>query len=255
MVSLVGKEKSFKDIRIGTGQWTVDDYFGTTGRAMFSLFELLTLEGWDQVYRPLVRVKWWVFVLVSIFIVIFTYCMLNMVVAFIIQKNMECREELDKIHGTKVLRELEGEINTLLATFHRQKAGGRKLTYEGFEACLFSQAPIRKAFAQLGCRPWNGIEIFQVLEGDGYLTVDDFFESLGRLLKNKSDARALWHLLAVQATAGGQEKQIRQLAKSLSTWRDGLDRQRSAIENSLAEQDEAIKVLPTCCTLDLPSLS
>merc|ERR1740123_1987566 len=82
--NMIGKNSAFDGVMIHED--TVYDRFGTVGQAMYSLFELMTLEGWDQVARPLVEAQPLTIFFIGSFIVIFTFGMLNMIVAMVVEK-------------------------------------------------------------------------------------------------------------------------------------------------------------------------
>merc|ERR1719262_1022899 len=83
----IGRNTAFDGVLIQGD--TVKQRFGTVYRSMYSLFELMTLEGWDQVARPLVEEQPAVVIFVASFIMVFTFGMLNMVVAMVVEKTLE----------------------------------------------------------------------------------------------------------------------------------------------------------------------
>merc|ERR1719454_2857035 len=105
---LIGRNSAFDDVRIAGD--TVYSRFGTVMRSMYSLFELMTLEGWEVVSRPLVEAQPLVFLFIGSFIGIFTYGLLNMVVATVVQKTLEqtgaMKEYDDKLEMKRVAEEL-----------------------------------------------------------------------------------------------------------------------------------------------------
>lgn len=63
---------------------TFPEYFGTLGRAAFSLFQIMTLEGWPDIARPVMEIHpnaWAFFV---IYIMATNLCVLNLVVGLIV---------------------------------------------------------------------------------------------------------------------------------------------------------------------------
>merc|ERR1719379_2839628 len=90
---IIGRNSVFDGVMINGD--TVDNRFGKVYRSMYSLFELMTLEGWEQVARPLVEKQPLTFLFIGSFILIFTYGMLNMVVATVVEKT------LDQSHAMK----------------------------------------------------------------------------------------------------------------------------------------------------------
>merc|ERR1712062_280998 len=119
------------------------------------------------------------------------------------------------IERERELQALQEEVNQLRATF--QEKIHHRFTYNTFESILQFQAPVRKILVDVGCCSSNPREIFEVFEGDdwGRHTIEDFFENLSKLQTSNSCSALLWHILAVQNIARGNELKISQLKKTL----------------------------------------
>merc|ERR1719356_947615 len=74
----IGQNEAVADARPGGD--SVENRFGTVPRSMYSLFELMTLEGLEDVVRPLVMVQPALFLFFGSFIMIFSFGLLNMIV-------------------------------------------------------------------------------------------------------------------------------------------------------------------------------
>src|SRR5699024_9984265 len=75
---------------------TAPEHFGTIGRAMLTLFELLTLEGWNDVLHDLMDSSGPVGVVYTIsFVVVGTYVVINLMVAVVINS-------LDEAHRRRM---------------------------------------------------------------------------------------------------------------------------------------------------------
>lgn len=61
-----------------------DEYFGSIGRSMFTLFQVMTLEGWSEVARDMMDVYPYSWVMFVSFILICTFTMLNLLVGVIV---------------------------------------------------------------------------------------------------------------------------------------------------------------------------
>lgn len=71
-------------------------YFDNVGEAMLTLFELLTLEGWNQTLHDLREVSPWALPFVVSFLLIGTYIVVNLVVGIVITSLDQAYEERDK---------------------------------------------------------------------------------------------------------------------------------------------------------------
>merc|ERR1711879_1125209 len=90
-VTIIGRNSAFDGVMIY--QDTVYDRFGTVYRSMYSLFELMTLEGWDRTARPLVERQPMILLFLALFIMIFTFGILNMVVALVVECDKAAAEK------------------------------------------------------------------------------------------------------------------------------------------------------------------
>lgn len=98
------------------GQW-----FGTVGRSMFSLFQIMTLESWSMgIVRPVMEVypQAWAFFVP--FILIATFTMLNLFIAIIVsamqdQTAADHQEEMEAIDKTYTMERdlIVNEVSTL----------------------------------------------------------------------------------------------------------------------------------------------
>merc|ERR1719379_1287741 len=84
--TMIGQNKSLEDVVIEDD--TAGDRFGTLPRSIYSLFELMTLEGWHQVGRPLVMRQPLLFIFLFSYIMVFTFGLLSMIVAVVVEKTL-----------------------------------------------------------------------------------------------------------------------------------------------------------------------
>merc|ERR1712113_541930 len=105
---MIGRNSAFDNVRINGD--TVYDRFGTVYRSMYSLFELMTLEGWEQVARPLVEEQPLTFIFIISFVMIFTFGMLNMIVAIVVDKTMMSSKQLTEFKELQMKEQLADEL-------------------------------------------------------------------------------------------------------------------------------------------------
>jgi voltage-gated sodium channel len=62
-----------------------DDWFGTIGRSMYSLFQIMTLESWSMgIVRPVMEVYPWAWLFFVVFILITSFAVLNLFIGIIV---------------------------------------------------------------------------------------------------------------------------------------------------------------------------
>jgi len=202
MVDAIGRNKALEDVRI-MGSDTVRGRFGTVMQSMYSLFELMTLEGWTDVYRPIVNSSPWFALFFSIFIMAFSYGALNVVVALVIERALKCRSNLINMKLEEALRRSREELDTIRISICGQDTGLRKpaMCYEDFQAAMDTNAAFRCLFNNLDSSLVDVEELFTILDLDdsGKLSVDELFDGLAKV----GDDRicVLWHVLAVRSAA------------------------------------------------------
>jgi voltage-gated sodium channel len=67
--------------------------FGNIGRAMLTLFQLLTLEGWNEVLDTELEYSRWSWIYFVSFILVASFMVLNLVIAIVLNSVEEARED------------------------------------------------------------------------------------------------------------------------------------------------------------------
>ena len=85
-----------------------DQWFGTVGESMYSLFQIMTLESWSMgIVRPVMEVHPWAWVFFVPFIIVTSFAVLNLFIALIVNS-------LQAIHDAEA-QELHHEIEEAAA--------------------------------------------------------------------------------------------------------------------------------------------
>jgi voltage-gated sodium channel len=82
------------------------EHFGTLGSALFTLFTVMTLEGWvDDVVNPLMETRPWAWLFFIPFIVITTFTVLNLFIGIIVNAMQEehAKERADELEAEREL--------------------------------------------------------------------------------------------------------------------------------------------------------
>jgi voltage-gated sodium channel len=101
-----------------------DEWFGSVGRSMYSLFQIMTLESWSMgIVRPVMAVYPFAWIFFVIFILITSFAVMNLFIGIIVdamqqQSYEEQQEETEKLSAEssqihKVVLELRNEIQEL----------------------------------------------------------------------------------------------------------------------------------------------
>jgi voltage-gated sodium channel len=101
---------------------TFPEWFGSIGRSLFSLFQIMTLESWSMgIVRPVMEVHPWAWAFFVTFILLSTFTMVNLFVAVIVD-TMQALHEREVVAATEQpteaeilveLREVRERLDTL----------------------------------------------------------------------------------------------------------------------------------------------
>lgn len=111
------------------------EYFGTLGASLFTLFQIMTVEGWPDIARQVIAVEPWAWVFFVVYLVTATFTVLNLFIAVIVnamQEQVEAEhahieriEEADRSRDDAMLAEiraLRAELGELRARLGRVSA-------------------------------------------------------------------------------------------------------------------------------------
>jgi len=179
--NMIGRSSAFDGVRIYDD--TVDERFGTVFRSMYSLLELMTLEGWDQVARPLVETQPLTIIFIGSFIVIFTFGMLNMIVALVVEKTMEQTRHLSELRELQTNQKMRLELSQVIGLFHSaddNSDGG--LSFSELSHALEKNVVVRRHLRNMGVPVENAKELFNVLDWDssGVIQVKEFVSGIAK---------------------------------------------------------------------------
>lgn len=175
----------------------MDKWFGTVGRSLFTLFQLMTLDGWPTVVRTLMRNYHPAIMLFFLaFLIISHYTLLNLVTAVVVENVLVIsqqeqmkevkREEQARFENIRKLKELFENID---------EDGNGEVSVEEFSEAM-KDKEIVKQFNQLEIASYEAMDLFELLDidHDGSVTVSEFVEGC---LRVRGHAKSK-HLLAVQ---------------------------------------------------------
>lgn len=103
------------------------ELFGNLGVSLFSLFQVMTLEGWPDIARTVMASAWWAWIFFVGFILLGTFMVLNLVIGIVvssIQARIEAEQAQSEAATDAVLlqelRELRREVGDLRAEIERK---------------------------------------------------------------------------------------------------------------------------------------
>jgi voltage-gated sodium channel len=109
------------------------EYFGSLGASLFTLFHVMTLEGWPDVARTVMAQLPWAWVFFLVYILISTFAVLNLFIAVIVnamQSQVEHELEESQADQTRRMEQSFQAVSTELAEVRHQLAAIRELLVE-----------------------------------------------------------------------------------------------------------------------------
>lgn len=196
------------------GGITGAERFGSVMSSMYSLFELITLEGWVEVARPIVEQQpAMAFFFVS-FILMFTFGLLQMVVAVVVEKTLQSAKRSKIMSAEKVQSEVSEQLEKMRELFvecdTNQDETIDRNEFAAAMANTSSDGKLKACFEALGIPTDDALALFDVLDADvsGQLNMQEFLSGVARVL-GASDP--LWDHLATHALMMGLRKQFKEL--------------------------------------------
>jgi len=194
--NMIGRNSAFDGVMIYDD--TVYVRFGTVARSMYSLFELITLEGWDQVVRPLVEAQPLSIFFFGSFIVIFTFGMLNMIVALVVEKTMEQTRQMRELENRREARKTRAELKRVIGVFHQADDNSdESLTLPELKDAIEKNPVVAKHLKDMGIPSENVKELFNILDwdGSGEIQIKEFLEGIRKVqaeLPSSKDAALVY---------------------------------------------------------------
>jgi len=234
-VHLIGRNAPLKNVDLDGD--TVQDRFGTVLRSMYTLFQLMTLDGWEKVARPIVMRQPLLILFIANFLCLFTFGMLNMTVALVIEKTLHHTKMAQEQQLEMDRQKLAGELVRICSLLPHTEAShddtGRISWYQ-FKAAISQNRVIADLFEEMGIAPDEAQELFAVLDwdGNGDLTVDEFMSGIGKLQRGSGSS---WDFLATHASARAIRNDLQDLQKKVDGMAANQARWRSHLESRLQD--------------------
>lgn len=146
---------------------------------MYTLIQVLTLDSWNSIARPMMKYVPWSWCYFYLYIAIAVIVMMNLVTAVIVENALKNSQK----DANALLREKEKQKQVELARIRQvfedmDINGDGELSWPEFESA-FDDKELSAKLNLLGMEPDNCRDIFQLLDtGDGVLSVQEFFDGI-----------------------------------------------------------------------------
>lgn len=203
--------------------WPYREYFGTVPRSMFTLFQVMTLDGWcDDIVRHIVFFQPMMAPFFVLFILLTALGLMNVVVGIIVENTLAAAQVADtrhEQHQAELRDKAIDELCKLLELSDTNRTG--EISQKELAAVAQSKAVMRQ-FKRLGIKLEEAEELFKLLD----------YEGRGKVQLKR-------FILACRELVGGAKRrdivQVEITVGTLAQRLDSLDGKFSDIENEVAQ--------------------
>lgn len=212
--TLIGRNQDYVDYQKISNGYEHEEFFGTIGRSMFTLMQVVTLDSWSSsVARYIVDRQWYMSFFFIIFIMMTSFSLLNLVVSLIVEQTLAETQRLESRAAVRAEKARRQELESIREIFMLADADyNGELDLKEFLNAVQDQEVLGRLL-QLELPVEEATQLFQVMEGNGSrsLTMKEFIDGCTKL---KGPARSK-DLLAVQAQADTMARQLDMLGAEL----------------------------------------
>lgn len=224
----------YDSYRYVSGGWDYKEYFGTVGKSMLTLFQVVTLDDWSNgVARHVMSNQPAMVIFFVGFIVVTSFGLMNVVVAIIVERTLATA----KLNQQKFQRTQERErtrvLNHLRDIFeYADRDGNGSLTVDEFRHAI-RQPEVERKLKLIELPVADAEELFGILDhdGSGELSVDEF---IGGCIRLKGTAKSK-DLLSVQMNMKALSERLETLETQLSLGEERAGEILRKISEMLAE--------------------
>jgi voltage-gated sodium channel len=214
-----------------SGGWDYQDYFGSVGKSMFTLFQIVTLDDWSNgVARHVMSNQPAMCVFFLLFILLTSYGLMNIITGIIVERTLSAAKQNQQRFQRTQEKERARVLNHLREIFElADKDGNGSLTIDEFRTAI-RQPDVERKLKLIELPVADAEELFEILDhdGSGELSVDEF---IGGCVRLKGTARSK-DLLGVQVN-------VQCLADRVET----IELQLSQLEDNFATMDSKTKLM------------
>lgn len=204
----------YRDYTKMSGGWNHEEFFGTVGRSMYTLFQCMTLDGWSsQIARHITDNQGAMAGFFIGFLLLTSFGLLNIAISIMVENMLAA-----SLHNQTKLRVREerarrAELESVREIFLISDTDGSgSIDLKEFTKAM-ENPEVQWRMRQLELPAADAAKLFGVMDGDGSrtLSIDEFLKGCTKL-KGPAQSR---DMLAVQAQADTLTRKMDYLASSL----------------------------------------
>lgn len=229
---------------IGKNDATMEEYFGTVPRSMFTLFQITTTEDWVSISRSSMSIQPWTGAFFVLYLYVTTFAAMNVVVAVIVENTLDQAGAQRAKFEQKAKESKENAAATIYKAFRAADVDSDgTVTKEEFIKGIQNEETAR-CLHQIGIDVRQAEHLFTLLDYDesGALDVDEF---VGGMMKAVGPARSR-DVLAIECDGLRVEKKVKakiealrkQTDVNMTSVEEGVKNLRDQVQAIIAAIDE-----------------
>jgi Ca2+-binding EF-hand superfamily protein len=215
----------------------VQDLFGTLDRAMFTLTQIMTLDSWTFIARPMMAKVWWVVAYYVALILLICMVLLNLITAVIVENAFQIVHEDEETIAAEKAKQMEEDIKDFSRLFADLTKGSGSLTYPEFKEAAQTNTEVIDKLTVLEIEFNELEELWELLDdGDGVVTVDEFCEGLRKVrgeVKAKELMECIRQMRKMHNRTSKQRRRCQLALEAGETMLDSVTRSRQKMADTI----------------------
>lgn len=166
----------------------IDEKFRNVLQSMMTLFQIMTLDSWSDIMRPLMAVHPWSCIFFIVFITISVFLLMNLITSVIVTQAFENGRADEAEKAADLEADKERTVKELKDMFMDMDADGSEQLSRDEIAKAWQNRKVRKKFRTMDIGKKDLNILWEALDdGDGELSIEEF---TGGMRKLKGEAKA-----------------------------------------------------------------
>lgn len=211
--------------------------FGRVEYSMFTLFQIMTLEGWPSIARNAMKYEPWIWIVFILFLFSTTFSLMNVIVSVIVESTLDQAKDRKAENMKRQEAELKNAGDKVTEVFNASDGNGDGVvTKEEFIEAM-GRKDVLAYLTEVGIDARQAENLFDILDYDdsGSLDSSEFRKGI---LKMRGEAQAQ-DVLAVQCSLWRYELRVREDLQALCR-RVHIDMAKVDEEIDLLHQDVSL---------------
>lgn len=144
------------------------EYFGSMPAAMYTLFQVITLESWSQVFaRPILKVQPLFFIVFLLFLFLTTFGILNIIVGVIVENTLNAAKQNQELQERRMQRQLRQELESIRRLFEEADADGSGTLERSEFVEILSDPTVQQTLTRMEVPVEDPGMLFEILDPSG----------------------------------------------------------------------------------------